>query len=105
MIRKKHKTLIYKGTSVKKFNEIRDLFDLYHIKYSYEVRDSVNDIGEDRLISFLGRQQTMAPRAYTGSGGVAGEELKHYYIFAAENAVDGIPTEILERVMKVYKND
>ena len=98
-IKRKQKALIYKGTSVKKFNEIRDLFDIYHIKYSYEIRDSVNDIAEDHLISFLGCQQTMASRAYTGSAGVAGEELKHYYIYADETAMDSIPAEVLERVM------
>lgn len=34
-----------------------------------------------------------------GSAGVAGEELKHYYIYADETAMDSIPAEVLERVM------
>lgn len=91
MLRKKN--LIYQGRSVKKFNEIRDLLDIYRVKYTYQVKDTVNDAGSDSLLSFLGRQQGMAPRAFTGSAGISGEDLKNYMIYAYE-------TDIEEKVLK-----
>ena len=59
----KKKQQIYQGRSVKRFNEIRDILDIYHVKYTYQVKDTVNDTGSDSPLSFLGRQQGMAPRA------------------------------------------
>lgn len=91
MLRKKN--LIYQGRSVKKFNEIRDLLDIYRVKYTYQVKDTVNDAGSDSLLSFLGRQQGMAPRAFTGRAGISGEDLKNYMIYAYE-------TDIEEKVLK-----
>ncbi|MFR1888775.1 MAG: hypothetical protein ACLSX0_03260 [Anaerostipes caccae] len=83
----KKKQQIYQGRSVKRFNEIRDILDIYHVKYTYQVKDTVNDTGSDSPLSFLGRQQGMAPRAFTGSAGVAAEDLKNYCIYAVEKEV------------------
>lgn len=91
------KKKIFQGRSVKKFNEIRDILDIYHVKYSYQVKDTVNDMGSDSLLSFLGRQQGMAPRAFTGSPGVAGEDLKNYVIYADKAEVEAKVPEYLRK--------
>lgn len=95
----KKKQQIYQGRSVKKFNEIRDILDIYHVKYNYQVKDTVNDTGSDSPLSFLGRQQGMAPRAFTGSAGVAGEDLKNYSIYAVEEEVKAkVPEHLLKEI-------
>lgn len=95
----KKKQQIYQGRSVKKFNEIRDILDIYHVKYNYQVKDTVNDAGSDSPLSFLGRQQGMAPRAFTGSAGVAGEDLKNYSIYAVEEEVKAkVPEHLLKEI-------
>lgn len=95
----KKKQQIYQGRSVKKFNEIRDILDIYHVKYNYQVKDTVNDAGSDSPLSFLGRQQGMAPRAFTGSAGVAGEDLKNYSIYAVEEEVKAkVPEHLLREI-------
>lgn len=95
------KKKIFQGKSIKRFNEIRDIFDLYHIKYTYQVKDTVNDVGSDSPLSFLGRQQGMAPRAFTGSPGVSGEELKNYIIYANESEIE---TKVPEGLRKDILN-
>lgn len=97
----KKKQQIYQGRSIKKFNEIRDILDIYHVKYSYQVKDTVNDVGSDSPLSFLGRQQGMAPRAFTGSAGVAAEDLKNYCIYAVEKEVK---TKVPEHLLKEIWN-
>lgn len=95
----KKKQQIYQGRSVKKFNEIRDILEIYHVKYNYQVKDTVNDAGSDSPLSFLGRQQGMAPRAFTGSAGVAGEDLKNYSIYAVEEEVKAkVPEHLLKEI-------
>lgn len=97
MVRKKKQ--IYQGRSVKKFNEIRDVLDIYHVKYSYQVKDTINDVGSDSLLSFIGRQQGMAPRAFTGSAGVSGADLKTYIIYAKEDEIEKkIPNDIWNEI-------
>ena len=89
----KKKQQIYQGRSVKRFNEIRDILDIYHVK------DTVNDTGSDSPLSFLGRQQGMAPRAFTGSAGVAAEDLKNYCIYAVEKEVKTkVPGYLLKEI-------
>ena len=83
----KKKQQIYQGRSVKRFNEIRDILDIYHVKYTYQVKDTVNDTGSDSPLSFLGRQQGMAPRAFTGSAGVAAEDLKRDLEHSLKSAI------------------
>ena len=95
----KKKQQIYQGRSVKRFNEIRDILDIYHVKYTYQVKDTVNDTGSDSPLSFLGRQQGMAPRAFTGSAGVAAEDLKNYCIYAVEKEVKTkVPAYLLKEI-------
>lgn len=95
------KNLIYQGRSVRKFNEIRDLLDIYHVKYTYQVKDTVNDTGNDSPLSFLGRQQGMAPRAFTGSAGISGEDLKNYIIYAYETDIEEkVPKNLWEEVLQ-----
>ncbi|MBS7008032.1 hypothetical protein [Anaerostipes sp.] len=96
----KKKKQIFQGRSVKKFSEIRDILDIYHVKYTYQVKDTVNDTGSDSPLSFLGRQQGMAPRAFTGSAGVAGEDLKNYVIYANEEEIKEKVPEHLQKEIK-----
>ena len=95
----KKKQQIYQGRSVKRFNEIRDILDIYHVKYTYPVKDTNNDTGSDSPLSFLGCQQGMAPRAFTGSAGVAAEDLKNYCIYAVEKEVKTkVPGYLLKEI-------
>lgn len=96
----RHKNLIYQGNSIKIFNELRDLMDIYHVKYSYEVRDSVDDIGGNQFVSYFGRQQAMSVRAFTGSRGTAGENIKCYFIYADKEEMKKVPLEILKDVVE-----
>ena len=50
MLKKKQQNI--SGRSVKRFNEIRDILDIYHVKYTYQVKDTVNDTGSDSPLSF-----------------------------------------------------
>lgn len=95
----KEKTADLSGQIRKEINEIRDILDIYHVKYNYQVKDTVNDAGSDSPLSFLGRQQGMAPRAFTGSAGVAGEDLKNYSIYAVEEEVKAkVPEHLLREI-------
>lgn len=78
------KKIIYKGTSVKKYNEIRDALDRSKMKYKQYVVDAADKERIPAYMYFFTPVLFLAPRAFRGSRGIKGDELKTYLIYVKE---------------------